>query len=44
VGLAQLITFLAVKLIHSGLNHIFYMCVTFMINYFFSERRDLHRQ
>jgi hypothetical protein len=41
VGLAQLVKFLVIKLIHSGLNLRFNIGVIFMTNYFFSERRYL---
>jgi hypothetical protein len=44
LGLAQLIRFLVVKLIHSGLNTRFGMSVTFTANYYFSMRRRLRRQ
>jgi hypothetical protein len=40
VGLAQLIRFLVVKLIHSDLNHKFDIVVAFIINYF-SVRDDI---
>jgi hypothetical protein len=33
-----------VELIHTGLNHRFDMCVTFTVNYSFSEMRRLRRQ
>jgi hypothetical protein len=39
VYLAQLIRFLVMELTHSGLNPKFDMCVVFMTNYSFSERR-----
>jgi hypothetical protein len=38
-GLAQLVRFLVVELIHPDLNLRFDTCVVFMINYFFSGRR-----
>jgi hypothetical protein len=38
-GLAQLIRFLVVKLIHSDSNSRFDMCVVFTTNYSFSGRR-----
>jgi hypothetical protein len=41
VGLAQLVKFLVIKLIHSGLNLRFNIGVIFTANYFFSERRCL---
>jgi hypothetical protein len=44
VDLAQLVRFLVVELIHSGLNIIFDMSVVFMANYSFSGRRRLRRQ
>jgi hypothetical protein len=39
VGLAQLVRFLVVELIHPGSNHRFDMNVAFTANYFFSGRR-----
>jgi hypothetical protein len=44
VGLAQLVRFLVVKLIHSDLNTRFDMCVIFTANYSFNGRRRPHRQ
>jgi hypothetical protein len=44
VGLAQLVRFLVVELIHRGLNSRFDMGVTFIANYFFSGRRHPRRQ
>jgi hypothetical protein len=44
VGLAQLVRFIVVKLIHLGSNTRFDMSVTFMANYSFSERRRPRRQ
>jgi hypothetical protein len=38
VGLAQLVKFLVIKLIYSGLNLRFNIGVIFTANYFFSER------
>jgi hypothetical protein len=37
VGLAQLVRFLVVELIHPSLNYIFDMSVAFTANYFFNE-------
>jgi hypothetical protein len=39
VGLAQLVRFLVMELIHTILNSRFDMSVAFMANYFFSGRR-----
>jgi hypothetical protein len=39
VGLAQLIKFLVVKLIHPDSNLKFDICVVFIVNYSFSGRR-----
>jgi hypothetical protein len=44
VGLAQLISFLVVELIHPSSNLRFNMSVIFTFNYSLSERRRLHRQ
>jgi hypothetical protein len=44
VGLAQMVRFLVVELIHPGSNPRFNICVTFTINYSFSGRRRLRRQ
>jgi hypothetical protein len=44
VGLAQLVRFLVVKLIYSGSNLRFDMCIIFTANYFFNERRRPCRQ
>jgi hypothetical protein len=44
VSLVQLVRFLVVELIHSDLNSIFDMSITFMVNYFFSGRRRPHQQ
>jgi hypothetical protein len=44
VGLVQLIRFLVVELTHPDSNPIFDMCVVFMTNYSFSERRRPCRQ
>jgi hypothetical protein len=44
VGLAQMVRFLVVELIHSGSNPRFNIRVTFMINYSFSGGRRLRRQ
>jgi hypothetical protein len=44
VGLAQLIRFLVVELIHTDSNTKFDMSVIFMTNYSFSGRRVLRRQ
>jgi hypothetical protein len=44
VGLAQLVRFLVVKLIHPCLNPRFDIGVAFMANYSFSGRRHPHRQ
>jgi hypothetical protein len=44
VGLAQLVKFQVVKLIHTGSNFRFDMSVVFTSNYFFSGRRRLRQQ
>jgi hypothetical protein len=44
VGLAQLVRFLVGELIHPDSNPRFDMCVTFIVNYSFSERRRSRRQ
>jgi hypothetical protein len=44
VGLAQLVRFLVVELIHIVLNPRFDMGVAFKVNYSFSGRRRLRRQ
>jgi hypothetical protein len=44
VGLAQLVRFLVVELIHPSLNYIFDMSVAFTANYFFNEMRRPCRQ
>jgi hypothetical protein len=44
MDLPQLVRFLIVKLTYSNLNFIFNICIIFMGNYYFSERRYLHRQ
>jgi hypothetical protein len=43
-GLDQLVRFLVVELIHPDLNSRFDICVVFITNYFFSERRCPRRQ
>jgi hypothetical protein len=44
VGLAQMIRFLMVELIHPCLNPIFDMSIIFTTNYYFSGRRRSHQQ
>jgi hypothetical protein len=44
MGLAQLVRFLVVELIHPSLNSIFDMSVAFTTNYFFNEMRRPCRQ
>jgi hypothetical protein len=44
VGLAQLVRFIVMELIHSGLNTRFDMGVVFTANYSFSGRRHSRRQ
>jgi hypothetical protein len=44
LGLVQLIRFLVVKLIQLSSNTRFDICVVFMTNYFFSDKRSPRRQ